>query len=247
MNEAPMEWQRPGLKLHQVATNASRRRDAKLHESSSFHRGLRHALTNASLLFYGPANISCVVDRCKYDAVVLTNNMFTVLPRDPCNTTRRILIVNRMFSHVLERHYANGSFASSFDDLDAILCTNKETCKRMHAKMNASHIPFFSMASPDVHGVANTLPYFMKSIRGIPFSSVHVTGVTFYETGAQYRKDYGLTSQPASRHDLASNKNYTLREIRLLGPVRASIDYPSCAPRDSDGRPTHVPSAPQRW
>ena len=32
-----------------------------------------------SLLFLGPANVSCGVDLCWYDAIVLTNNMATML------------------------------------------------------------------------------------------------------------------------------------------------------------------------
>ena len=184
---------------------------------------------NASVLFYGPANTShgCSVDRCRHDVVIITNNMFTLLPPDPC-PQRRILVVNRFYSHVLEAQFANRSFASHFHGLSAVLCTDRRTCERVRTSLSPLSMPFASMATPAVqHGLANTLQFVLKALRGTGFRTLHVTGVTFYEGGQSYVGGYGLTTVGA-RHDQSANKAYALQELRNMGPSKATIDYPTC-------------------
>jgi hypothetical protein len=199
------------------------------------------ALANASVLFYGPANtsVACRVDRCAYDWVVLTNNMFTLLPPDPCQNhgrARRIQLVNRHYSHFLEGHYVNRSFAAHFAALSAILCTYHKSCASLWTHDGLSRrLEFGVLPRPAVNGVANTLPYFLKGLRGVPLRHLHVTGVTFYEHGQQYVPGYRLSAE-SYRHDVASNKNYSLTELHKLGPSVATIDYPDCASHSQSAR-----------
>ena len=151
---------------------------------------LRQALHNRSVLFYGPAATGCRVQsdagRCSYDVTIITNNMFTVLPPDSCAAPTtpplRLLVVNRLFSHLLEGHFANGSYPTHFAALGGILCTDRSTCTRLDATLRpAPHLTFAWMKGPELPGVANTLPYVLKAMRGTGWRKLHVTGVTFYD------------------------------------------------------------------
>ena len=204
------------------------------HTSSRASAAIFHlrSLANASLLFYGPANtsVACGVDRCAYDALMLTNNMFALLPPDAgCLRQRRLLVVNRFYSHVLEGHHANGTHAVHFSSLAAILCTHKETCYRLMTSLAATRVAFAILPQPAVHGVANTLQYVLKGLRGLSLRRLHVTGVTFYDDGQQYLPGYSLVKE-GWRHDHHSNKAYAITELtRMAQAFHVSIDYPSCS------------------
>ena len=235
------------------------------HEVPSKHNGTEHRqnlyqlLLNRSVLFYGPANTSCWVSRCNHDYTIITNNMFAILPPDRCGVkvkNSRLLVTNRFYSHMVEQLGDNASFAPHFAALAAILCTSRSTCAHMSAKLTPKfpHLNFYGMLPPDIgHGVANTLPYLLKTLKGVPLRSLHITGVTFYEGGQQYVSGYGLKAESTGRHDADANKNYTLASLASCSdgwggrvpPIRITLDFPRCHNGTrSRYRATHPGSAP---
>lgn len=199
---------------------------AQIKKMSSFSFA---SLAHASLLFLGPANTSlhCNVNHCQYDTLIYTNNMFSLLPPDPCRT-RRLLIVNRLFSHVLEIYFSNHSFTSHFASLSAIVCTNKETCVRLMKTSNFKHIQFGYMQAPGIHSIANTFQYVLKALRHVSLRKFHITGVSFYEHGQEYLPGYRVAHESA-RHDRVSNRKYAVHELDDLSKnMSVTIDHPVC-------------------
>jgi len=191
-----------------------------------------NSLANRSLCFLGPANTSCAVQRelCSAcEVLFITNNMVTLIEALPCLSM--VLVTNRFFGH---RVLANSALAAN---ASAVLCTYGPTCQAMVSR--GVHNRTLLMAHPAVRtGSANSLAYVLKAVCDIngysgcaPFSSMHITGVTFYDRGGDYMAGYQITNE-STRHDAEANKAYVLAWVKSIGR-RATIDYPRCLPVDA--------------
>ena len=162
----------------------------------------------------------------------------TLLEPEPCYAL--VLITNRYFGHWLVEH------PELVRNAWAVMCTYGRTCMGLNARGVHNHT--IIMGAPAVHpGVANTLPYVLKAVCDINgrsgcanFTRMHVTGVTFYDRGAEYTPGYMLRNE-SSRHNASANKAYVLAWVQSLGR-RASIDYPGCLPADASSHRALVPS-----
>ena len=200
--------------------------------ANGLDRGAFHKfLANRSLCFVGPANTSWPMqsDLCasSCEIVFVTNNMISLLQPSSCYAV--VLVTNRYFGHRLVERPALAHKAT------AVLCTFGPTCNGLLSR--GVHNRTLAMAAPAVGGVANSLPYVLKAICDINgnsgcagFSRLHITGVTFYDNGAQYTSGYRLLNE-SSRHEAQANKAYSLSWVRKVAlQRRVSIDYPRCVP-----------------
>ena len=218
---------------HEFADASRAAQGMRVHSTSALDRPtFLNSLANRSLCFLGPANTSCAVQRelCSAcEVLFITNNMVTLIEALPCLSM--VLVTNRFFGH---RVLANSALAAN---ASAVLCTYGPTCQAMVSR--GVHNRTLLMAHPAVRtGSANSLAYVLKAVCDIngysgcaPFSSMHITGVTFYDRGGDYMAGYQITNE-STRHDAEANKAYVLAWVKSIGQ-RATIDYPRCLPIDA--------------
>ena len=186
-------------------------------------------LKNKSVLFFGPADVKSAktCNPLDYDYVVLPNNMCRLFDKQYNNL---IIMTNQYFA----TH--NSDYIISRNPC-GILCTNYTGYRIMNDKLIQKNInipiiacPFPSEWPRNFMGMGSPtslplgLSFFLQFVvTYAPESTVHVTGVTFYDNGEQYMKGYKLLKM-GEQHNVKNDKKFARDLVKKYNNI--TIAYP---------------------
>jgi hypothetical protein len=186
-------------------------------------------LKNKSVLFVGPADVKSakICNPLNYDYVVLPNNMCKIFDKQYHNL---IIMTNGYFAE------NNSDYIISRNPC-GILCTSYAGYQIISDKLIQKNlnIPIITCPFPSEWprnfmgmGFPTSLPlglsFFLQFVvTYAPESIIHVTGVTFYDNGQQYRKGYKLLEM-GEQHNVENDKEFARRLIKKYNNI--IIAYP---------------------